>query len=60
MHFCKIHAAGLKKKLVGLLIDGPRAARQEMAVLHEGKPVGVITSGCMSPTLRLLHCPGLY
>jgi aminomethyltransferase len=48
----KIHAEGLKKKLVGLLIEGPRCARQGSAVVQEGRVVGVVTSGAMSPTLK--------
>ena len=48
----KIQTEGSRRKLVGLFIDGPRAARQDMAVLHDGKPVGVVTSGTMSPTLK--------
>jgi aminomethyltransferase len=42
----------LPQKLVGLFIDGPRAARQGMPVLHEGKTVGTVTSGALSPTLK--------
>ena len=48
----KMQAAGLAQQLVGLVIDGPRAARQEMPVLKDGVPVGKITSGTMSPTLK--------
>jgi aminomethyltransferase len=44
--------AGLARKLVGLFVDGPRAARQGMTVVKEGRPVGVVTSGAMSPTLK--------
>jgi len=48
----KIHEAGPSTKLVGLFIEGPRAARQDMAVLKDGAAVGKITSGAMSPTLK--------
>ena len=48
----KIHAAGLKRKLVGLLLDGPRSARQGMAVLSNDKNAGEITSATSSPTLK--------
>jgi aminomethyltransferase len=48
----KVHEQGPMRKLVGLFIDGPRAARQDMIVLHQGTPVGKITSGAMSPTLK--------
>jgi aminomethyltransferase len=48
----KINAEGPKQKLVGLFIDNPRSARQGMSVLHEGKTVGIVTSGTVSPTLK--------
>jgi aminomethyltransferase len=48
----KIHEAGPRQKLVGLFIDGPRAARQGMSVLYNNQPVGTVTSGCTSPTLK--------
>ena len=48
----KVKQAGSARKLVGLLIEGPRAARQGMAVIRGGKPVGIVTSGAMSPTLK--------
>ncbi len=46
-----IAAAGPTKKLVGLHIEGRRAARQGARVFSNGVDVGVITSGCLSPTL---------
>jgi aminomethyltransferase len=48
----QVQERGPAKKLVGLLIEGPRAARQDMTVLHNNAPVGKITSGAMSPTLK--------
>jgi len=42
---------GPPQKLVGLSLEGPRAARQGMAVMSGGKTVGTVTSGCVSPTL---------
>jgi aminomethyltransferase len=36
---------------VGLTLGGKRIARQGAAVLDEGRPVGVVTSGTFSPTL---------
>ena len=48
----KVHEERPKQTLVGLLIDGPRAARQDMTVLHHDVAVGKITSGAMSPTLK--------
>ena len=47
----KIAREGLKRKLVGLKLDGKRSARQHMKVLRNGKEIGEITSGCLSPTL---------
>jgi aminomethyltransferase len=48
----RIAQAGLQRRATGLLIDGPRSARQGMAILQGDKQVGVITSGAMSPTLK--------
>jgi len=44
---------GPARKLVGLTLEGRRAARQEMPI-HDsgGRSVGFITSGCWSPTLE--------
>jgi aminomethyltransferase len=45
--------AGLKRRLVGLTIDAPGLiARPGMTVLSGGRPVGRVTSGTLSPTLR--------
>jgi len=44
-------AGGPAQKLVGLSLEGPRAARQGMEVLIGGKKAGTVTSGCVSPTL---------
>jgi aminomethyltransferase len=48
----KVKQDGLRMKLVGLLIEGPRAARQGMTVTRNGAAVGTVTSGAMSPTLK--------
>ncbi|MDP6986904.1 MAG: glycine cleavage system aminomethyltransferase GcvT [Phycisphaerales bacterium] len=45
-------SGGPKQKLTGLILEGRRAARQGMAVLRDGRPIGTITSGCFSPTLE--------
>lgn len=42
---------GPSRKLVGLFVDGKRSARQGMVIKANGKDVGVVTSGCPSPTL---------
>ena len=39
------------QKLAGFFIEGKRSARQGMVIRHNGKEVGVVTSGCPSPTL---------
>ncbi len=46
-----IAARGVPKRLVGLKLEGRRAGRQGMRVLKDGQPTGVVTSGCLSPTL---------
>jgi glycine cleavage system T protein (aminomethyltransferase) len=43
--------AGLSKKLVGFTLTEPGIPRHGHAVLQDGKPVGVVTSGTKSPTL---------
>ncbi|MCL2640376.1 MAG: glycine cleavage system aminomethyltransferase GcvT [Phycisphaerales bacterium] len=48
----KLKEEGLRQKLVGLVLDGPRSARQGMPILRDGKTVGIVTSGAMSPTLK--------
>lgn len=37
---------------VGLELIGRRAAREGSAVLHEGRPIGLVTSGTVTPTLN--------
>jgi aminomethyltransferase len=44
-------AQGPAKKLVGLRMREKRVPRQGYPVLADGKPVGAITSGTLSPTL---------
>lgn len=41
----------LSRRLVGLELSGRRIARQGQAVLAEGRQIGEITSGTLSPTL---------
>ncbi len=45
-------AGGPARTLAGLFIDGKRTARQHMKITSDGKEVGEVTSGCMSPTLE--------
>jgi aminomethyltransferase len=47
-----IAAEGPRRRLVGLELDSRRAARQDMAVRVDDDVVGVVTSGCQSPTLE--------
>ncbi len=44
-------AIGVQKRLVGLQMEGRNIARHGYPVLSEGKVVGEITSGTLSPTL---------
>jgi aminomethyltransferase len=48
----KIDADGPARRLVGLVLEGRRAARQDMTVQRSGRDVGFVTSGCLSPTLE--------
>lgn len=47
----KIATDGPTKQLIGMKIDGKRTPRQGCEVLANGKSIGTVTSGCMSPTL---------
>ena len=49
-----IAAAGPERTRVGLVLDSPRAARQNMTVKlpDDDTAGGVVTSGCLSPTLE--------
>jgi aminomethyltransferase len=48
----EIHAAGPRRKLVGLELEGKRIARQGTPVVAGGKVVGEVTSGTFGPTVR--------
>ena len=43
---------GVKRRLVGLQLQGRTIARHDYPVLHGGERVGVVTSGTFSPTLQ--------
>ena len=43
---------GLKRRLVGLELEGRRIARQGMSVTQDGRPVGEVTSGTFGPTVQ--------
>ncbi|MBX3408914.1 MAG: glycine cleavage system aminomethyltransferase GcvT [Phycisphaeraceae bacterium] len=49
---------GPARLMTGFLVDGKRSARQGMPVVHGGKQVGVISSGCPSPTLGVCIAMG--
>jgi aminomethyltransferase len=44
-------AAGIARRLVGIATEGRRPPRADCAVLVDGEPVGVVTSGNFSPVL---------
>lgn len=44
--------AGLKRKLVGVKLQGRGVPRSHYKVLAEGRPVGEVTSGTFSPSLN--------
>jgi aminomethyltransferase len=47
----EIAAAGPKRKLVGLELEGKRIARQGAPIVKDGAVIGEVTSGTLSPTL---------
>jgi aminomethyltransferase len=47
-----IQQAGPKRKLVGLVLEGRRIARQGTSVLADGQVVGEVTSGTFGPTVQ--------
>lgn len=54
----RVEADGVKRKIAGFVIEGKRVARQGAEILHNGAPVGVITSGAPSPTLEKVIAMG--
>lgn len=46
-----IAEGGPKQRIVGLALEGQRTPRAGNTVLAGGETVGVVTSGCLSPTL---------
>jgi aminomethyltransferase len=47
----RLKERGLPRRLVGLALEGRRIARQHFPVLGNGRTVGEVTSGTLSPTL---------
>ncbi|MBI4577697.1 MAG: glycine cleavage system aminomethyltransferase GcvT [Planctomycetes bacterium] len=48
----RIRSAGPARRLVCLVLDSKRVAREGFVVLHEGQAVGRVTSGTHGPTLE--------
>ncbi len=48
----KIKEAGLKRKLIGFVLDKPGFPRKDYKILKDGKEIGYITSGTVSPILE--------
>jgi len=48
----KAKAEGLKRKLVGLEVEGKIPARHGYDVMQDGRKIGVVTSGTFSPSLQ--------
>lgn len=48
----RIKTEGARRQIVGLELAGRRIARQGAAVLADGRPIGAVTSGTLSPTLE--------
>lgn len=44
-------AKGIERRLVGLTLEGRNIARHDYPLLSGGAPVGIVTSGTLSPTL---------
>lgn len=45
-------AAGLKRKLIGFIIDGRMIPRKDYTVQKDGENIGTVTSGAFSPILE--------
>lgn len=48
----KVKAEGIRRKLIGLALQDRNIARHGYQVLHNGRQVGVVTSGSLSPSLN--------
>ncbi len=47
----RIAATGLQRQRIGLRLEGKRTPRQGAKVMRGDKAIGIVTSGCLSPTL---------
>jgi aminomethyltransferase len=52
----RIEAKGLSRKMVGLEIEGPRTIRNGCLIYRNGKEIGRVTSGPLSPSLTGRNC----
>jgi aminomethyltransferase len=52
----RIAANGVKRKMVGLEIEGPRTIRNGYRIYRNGKETGRVTSGPLSPNLGGRNC----
>lgn len=55
----RVREEGPRRQIAGLELEGRRIARQGAAILVGSRPVGVITSGTLSPTLDKVIAMGL-
>ena len=46
-----VASGGARRRLAGIQLDQKRAARQGNPVFIDGQPAGVVTSGCVAPTV---------
>lgn len=46
------HAAGAPRKIIGLELLGKGIAREGMKIVKDGKEIGYVTTGYLSPTLK--------
>ncbi|MGB7249074.1 MAG: glycine cleavage T C-terminal barrel domain-containing protein, partial [Phormidesmis sp.] len=47
----KQKADGVNRRFVGIVLEDRNIARHDYPILSAGKPVGIVTSGTLSPTL---------
>lgn len=55
----KVHDEGPQRQVVGLELEGKRIARHHAPILQGSQPVGIVTSGTLSPTLEKNIAMGL-
>jgi aminomethyltransferase len=55
----KTQEQGPERRMAGFELDGKRIAREGTRILHNGKDVGFVTSGTLSPTFEKVIAMGL-